>query len=109
MVIVRKSCAARVGRAFLLAGCPSRMGEPVPRPCHGPLRQGGSLLAHLARTLLSGLCPEYENYLYFPASPFPIAFSASGAMIAYPAAFGCNPSSANSFFMNPLASTSALK
>lgn len=44
---------------------------------------------------------------YFSA--FSIAASASGAMILKPAAFGCNPSSARSFFISPLSSTIALK
>ena len=44
---------------------------------------------------------------YFRA--FSIAASASGAITLKPAAFGCSPSSARSFFSIPLSSTSAEK
>ena len=44
---------------------------------------------------------------YFSA--LSIAASTMGAMILYPAAFGCRPSSARSFFNNPLSSTMAEK
>src|ERR1700679_2777614 len=42
-------------------------------------------------------------------SAFSIATSASGAMILNPAALGCRPSSAKSFFRRPLSSTIAVK
>jgi len=42
-------------------------------------------------------------------SAFAIAASASGAITAYPARFGCNPSSLNSRFRNPASSTVAEK
>ena len=51
--------------------------------------------------------PESRQHSYFSA--FSIAASAIGAMILNPAAFGCSPSSARSFFMSPLSSTMALK
>ena len=38
-----------------------------------------------------------------------IAASASGAINLYPVLFGCKPSSASSFWSNPLLSTMALK
>ena len=58
-----------------------------------------------ARPALDG--PNARQYSYFSA--FSIAASAIGAMILNPAAFGCSPSSARSFFMSPLSSTMALK
>ena len=60
---------------------------------------------------LKSYCAAAPNgciYLdYFSA--FSIAASASGAIILNPAAFGCRPSSARSFFISPLSSTIALK
>ena len=44
---------------------------------------------------------RYQPY-GLPASVRSIAFSASGAIIVYPALFGCSPSSARSRFSSPL-------
>ena len=51
---------------------------------------------------------RYQPY-GLPASVRSIAFSASGAIIVYPALFGCSPSSARSRFSSPFSSTIALK
>jgi hypothetical protein len=87
--------------------------SPCQRRCHSAAaKPRGICFSHAAHMLPTDLqIPPFgrndKSRDYF--STFSIPASASGAAILYPAAFGCSPSSASSFFIMPLSSTKAEK
>ena len=56
----------------------------VPRPCRVLCDRAGISPIVSTDTFVFSPAPEYQNRPYFPSAS-PIAFSASGAIIAYPA------------------------
>src|SRR5271157_1521498 len=80
-----------------------------PQPGYAPRPERSETLLSHYRTHQKETGFKVSGFQGFAAIAFRIAASAIGAMILYPASFGCSPSSASSFFSNPLSSTSAEK
>ena len=96
----------------LLAAESAETAQSTRRILPSPPRPGYAQRPMRSETLLSHYrTRRTENRIqgFEFASAFSIVASASGAMILYPAGFGCRPSSASSFFNSPLSSARAEK